>query len=28
VKHSLKTGKETVAGRKFEEGGFLFKYVE
>jgi hypothetical protein len=28
VKHSLKTGKETVAGRKFKEGGYLFKYAE
>jgi len=28
VKHSLKTGKETVAGRKFKEGGYLFKYAD
>lgn len=28
VKHSLKTGKETVAGRKFKQGGYLFKYAE
>jgi hypothetical protein len=28
VKHSLKTGKETVAGRKFKTGGYLFKYAE
>jgi hypothetical protein len=27
VKSSLKTGRETVAGRKFKEGGFLFKYA-
>lgn len=27
VKNSLKTGKETVAGRKFKEGGYLFKYA-
>ena len=26
VKHSLKTGKETVAGRKYKQGGYLFKY--
>lgn len=28
VKHSLKTGKETVAGRKFKTGGYLFKYSD
>ena len=28
VKHSLKTGKETTPGRKFKEGGYLFKYNE
>ena len=28
VKNSLKTGKETVAGRKFKEGGYKFEYAE
>lgn len=27
VKHSLKTGKETVAGRKFKESGYRFEYA-
>ena len=27
VKHSLKTGKVTVAGRKYKMGGYLFRYA-
>lgn len=28
VKESLKTGRETTAGRKFKEGGYRFEYAE
>ncbi|PFZ06579.1 hypothetical protein COL63_27410 [Bacillus pseudomycoides] len=28
IKNSLRTGNETVAGRKFKEGGYRFKYAE
>ncbi|PFZ20100.1 hypothetical protein [Bacillus wiedmannii] len=28
IRHSLKTGKETIPGRKFKDGGYLFKYAK
>ncbi|PGC30279.1 MULTISPECIES: hypothetical protein [Bacillus] len=28
IKHSLKNNVPTIPGRKFKEGGYLFKYVE
>ncbi|PER08879.1 hypothetical protein [Bacillus cereus] len=28
VKESLRSGRETIAGRKYKTGGYLFKYTE
>ena len=28
IRNSLKTGQETIPGRKFKEGGYLFKYKD